>query len=150
MNNNSNTRSETPAFGIALFVFAVLFIVFLNQLPFPEDYEFINYAGIFIGCCFIVGFIFVSAVSLINAIYKIIIEVSVAILLFCNAIYVSLCWVYFNDIVFWLEINTEKKYFVVALIMGLVLFLIDSILTILLLPFARLANSSVLDGNLNE
>lgn len=142
MENTTNPTAETPAFGIAMFISMVLFIILLNQLPFPQDYGFWNLAGIFIGCCFIGGMIFGFAASVVNALYKVIIEVTVVLLMLFNVSYVSICWVFFDDIL--IAMDVPNKLFPIAILAGS-LFIVDIICVLLLLPFARIAKSEVLD-----
>lgn len=135
---------ETPAFGIALILATISFIVLFNYLPFSSNYGFWNLAGVFVGCCMLGGFIFIIAAAMVNALFKVIIEVLVVLLLLFNVVYVSVCWSFFDAIVFELSMVGEPK-FLPILILATALFLIDLFAIIILLPFSRVANSSVLD-----
>lgn len=144
MENQQNNSKETPAFGIALFIGAILFIILLNQLPFPEDYGLLSLAGIFLASCFVGGIIFAAAAGLINAIYKVIIEIAVVLLLLFNVSYVAFCWASFEGILMEMDIGPDNK-FIGILILALILFIIDLLSVIVLLPFARIADSDILD-----
>lgn len=135
---------ETRAYSIAIFVAAIIFIVLLNHLPFPESYGFWNLAGIFVTCCAIGGIIFATAASLVHALFKVIIEIIVVLLLLFNVSYVSLGWVFLDSIILEMDLDTEKK-LIHILILAAILFLIDLVAVIILLPFSRIANSEVLD-----
>ncbi len=144
MEDQSKKPQETAAFSIALGLAAILFIIVLNKLPFPDDYGFWQLTGIFIACCFVGGIIFGAAAGLINAIYKIIIEILVALLMLFNVVYIAVCWASFDEIIREMEIDFDNKLITILILAG-ALFIIDLIVVILLLPFARIANSSVLD-----
>lgn len=144
MQKTSEQTKETPAFGIALILATISFIVLFNHLPFSSNYGFWNLAGIFVACCMLGGSVFAIAAALVNGLFKVIIEILVVLLILFNVVFVSLCWSFFDAIVFELSMVGEPK-FLPILILATALFLIDLFAIIILLPFSRVANSKVLD-----
>jgi len=143
LENKERSSDESPAFIISLILCAILFILFLRELPFPEHYRFWALAGIFAVSGYGAVMFFFGASRLINIIYKMIIEVLVAIFLFLNACYVAFCWAMMDFIKMRMDIEST---FAAILVLALLLFIADLIIVVLLLPFARIAKSDLLDG----
>ena len=144
MESQKNT-GETPVFGISMVLAAIAFIILLNQLPFPQNYGFWNLAGVFMACCAIGGVVFAFATAVVNALFKVIIEIMVVMLLLFNVSYVAFCWVFFDNIILEMDLSVQNNLIPIALLIA-VLLVIDLLSVIVLLPFARVANSSVLDN----
>lgn len=140
--NKSN--EETPAFGIAMIIGAVLFIILLNHLPFPIDYGFWPLAGIFVASCAVGGLILAVATSIMSAVFKAIVEIAVVILLLFNVSYVAVCWASFDLILMELNIDPENT-FVGILILALILLIINLFNIFFLLPLSKIAGSKVLE-----
>lgn len=143
----SNKPSTSPVFPIVLLLAAGVFFYFIYKDP---EYLFLGYSltekiVAFVICCVIGGVIFAIASGLINAIYKAIIEILIVILLFSNALYIAYYYPkvrYLFDSSF---ADTSEKVKYVALLL-LILFLYNIIFVVILIPFARIAKSDLLDG----
>ena len=89
---------QTPAFGIEVFILFIVFLVILNDLPFPSSYGFLPLTGI-TAVTSLVGFgVYSLAVGIVESIYKITVEVTGAILLFINVVYGDTCRAIFEQI----------------------------------------------------
>ena len=143
MENKERGSGDSPTFIISLILCAILLILFLRELPFPHDYGFWPLAGILAASGYGAFIIFFMASKLVNAIYKMIIEILVAIVLLFNACYVAFCWAMLDFIKMRMEIEST---FAAIVILALLLFMADLIIVVILLPFARIAKSDVLDG----
>ena len=110
---------QTPAFGIAVFLFFIVFIIILNQLPFPSKYGFWHLTGICFGTCMIVSAIYTMATGLVETVFKIFVEVMAALLLFGNAVYVATCWATLNNAKLYFELDTVPTVLLLAVILCL-------------------------------
>lgn len=139
--------STSGVFPIALIAAMALFfyLIYADIENLFLGYSTTEKVVAFIISCIIGGVIFAVATGLINAIYKAIIEILVVILLFSNAMYVAF---FYAKVRFFFEasyIDTSEKIKRVALIL-LGLFLYNIIFVVILIPFARIAKSDLLDG----
>ncbi len=147
MADNTNHKSQTPAFGIGLFISAIIFIIILNHLPFPRDYEFINLAGVFIASAIVAGIIYAFSVGLVSSIYKIIVELAAVILLLFNATYAAYSWASFDAIKaslaeegMFLDMNENVA---AVLVMLIILLVIDLLAVFILYPLAQIAGTTL-------
>lgn len=144
MENQQTNSKTTPAFGVAMFLAGIGFIIILNKLPFPDNYGFWQLLGIFIASCFIGLIIFAISTGLINALLKIVVEVLVVLLMLINVTYVASCWAFFDNILLDFKLESENT-FIAIIILALSLFIFDIICALVLIPLSKIVGSDVLD-----
>jgi hypothetical protein len=144
MENQQKNSKTTLAFGIAMLLATIGFIIILNQLPFPDHYGFWHLLGIFLASCFIGFIIFAISTGLMNAVLKIVVEILVVLLMLVNVTYVASCWAFFDGILIGLNLENENK-FIAIIILALSLFIFDLICALVLIPLSRIVGSDVLD-----
>ena len=150
MEQKTESNKGTIAFEISAVLLLIVFIIFLNASPLFED-GFWPVTLLLAGSCFAGAIVFGLAMALMDTIYKIIIEVTVALLLFFNVIYAALSWVFFKDVV--MEIQSWDLGFedmghtvlAIAVLAG-GLFIIDLFAALIIIPFARISGSNVLEN----
>lgn len=130
---------QTPAFGLALFIFFIIFIIVLNQLPFPPHYEFWQLAGITFATIMVTAIIYGIAAGLVEAIFKIFVEIAAALLLLADAIYVAALWSMFDAAKLYFNLETWPTIFVLAVI----LFFTNLLIIFVLYPLSRIAGTSL-------
>lgn len=142
---SEKNQSQTPAFGIAIVILFILFIIILNQLPFPSDYGFWSLVGITAATCFVGFGIYSISIGIVETIYKIIVEIAGAILVFINVVYGAICWALFEQIKLLVEeqqilISWNQTFVSIALI---ILFLLTfNIFSVwILYPMAQVAGT---------
>jgi hypothetical protein len=83
----------TPAFGIALILLLIIFIIYLFNSPLTAGYGFWPLIGIGAACAFVGGIIYGFAYGIVEGIFKVLVEIIAVFVLFSNAMYLVNCWV---------------------------------------------------------
>lgn len=137
--------TQTPAFGIAAVILLLIFITILKNLPFPKDYGFVPLAGIAVGTCIIGFIIYMIAIGVVESVFKIIVEIAGAILLFINVVFIASCWAYFEQIK--LYINNQgifiswNQTFVTIGALFLFALIFNLLVVFILYPISRVAGT---------
>lgn len=146
--NNSTKPTQTPAFTIALIALFIVFIAMLTKLPFPRSYDFWPRAGICFVCFLTGGIIYSISVGLVELIYKVIVEISAALLLFGNMLYVACLWAYYKEVeasVMELGLPVDWEPAVTTIVVSAVILLIFNLVAVFFLyPMSRIANTKLL------
>ena len=150
MNDKLESNKSTIAFEITVVLLFIVFIAFLNMSSLFEDGFWPVTKVILISCC-CGAVIFGLAIALMDSLFKIIVEVIVALLLFFNVVFVSLSWVFLNDFIelvqTWdLGFESTGNTVVSILCLALILFVIDLFAAIIIIPFSRISGSNVLEN----
>ncbi len=144
---NKDNPSTSAVFPIALLIAAGCFFYYIYTDPYYLFHEYTLKEKIiaFVISCFLGGIIFGFASGIINAIYKAIIEIIVVVVLTGNVIYIAANYNKVRYLISNSQVETSDKIIEIILIL-LLLLLCNVIFVVILLPFARIAKSDLLDG----
>jgi len=134
-------NKQTPAFEIGLFIGLIVFIIVLNQLPFPSDYGFWQLAGITAVTCIIVGIIYGITTELVSAIFKIFVEVAAVLLLLADAIYVASSWAMLDNVKIYFNLETWPT----LLVLAIILFVSNILAVFMLYPLSKIAGTKLIE-----
>ncbi len=141
-------NKQTPAFVISLIVLFVLYLIILNQLPFPHDYGFGALAVVTVASVVIGLMIYGISLGIIQTIYTVLVEIAVAVLLFFNVTLLVVSWSAINEIKAYLaklEILVEWNDNLLAILAVLLGLFIFNLLTIwVLYPLAQISGTTLL------
>lgn len=136
----------TPAFFIAVLLGIIIFILIIREMPFTDDYTFINYVGILLLCGFVTGIIFGLSVGLISVIFKVIVEIIVALVLLADALIVAIYYSAFDQVLLFFKNDISVTATWLVILISLMGFLLFNLLCVtILFPFARIAKSAIFD-----
>ena len=140
-NNNTSKKEieQTPVFGIAIAICFVGYIILMINLPLPGDPGFWPRVGIGVASGYAGLIIYSGALNLVEFAIKAIVEVLAVLLMLANVTVGALVWTYFG--------NTEEpfteEFIGVVIVVGLLLFIVDILALIVLVPLARTVGTSL-------
>jgi len=141
-------NKQTPAFAISLIVLFIMYLIILNQLPFPHDYGFGALAVVTVASVVIGLMIYGISLGIIQTIYKVLVEIAGAVLLFFNVTLLAVSWSALNEIKAYLaelEILVEWNQTFLTVLAVLLSLLIFNLLAIwVLYPLAQIAGTTLL------
>lgn len=92
------SRKATPAFLIAIGVLLVVFVIYVSKTSLTYEETVWPAIGAGAACAFIGGIVYTIGLGIVESIYKVLVEIMAALLLFANAIYLVESWISFNRI----------------------------------------------------
>ncbi|MFY0631456.1 MAG: hypothetical protein JXR05_13820 [Flavobacteriaceae bacterium] len=139
--------TQTPAFAITIIILLIVFIIFMVKSPLYEKYDFWPFVGIGAGSVFIGIIIYMLAYGIVESIFKIIVEVIAAILIFINVIYLVHSWETFELMkysVYELGIlRSWNQNFVTVLAILIPMLIVNIVAFFIIYPLSRIAGTRV-------
>ena len=138
---------KTPALAIAFVLLLVIYLVAVFKMPMPGDPDFWMRAAIAFGSAFAGGGICVMALGFVEAAFKVLVEVAMALLIFGNVMTGMLVWInadYLRDYIIELDGVPNDKAFIAGLVAAAIaLFIADVLAFLVLYPLAKTAGTKL-------
>lgn len=137
---------SSPVFGLALLIGIVALGIVAFKLPFEGDPSTVKRIGITCISLFIGLLIYSMARGLIEAVLKAVVEVIAAAMFLLDALAVTLVILWRQPITDWAvrnDFGDDNAFWVLAVFMAIVLFIINAVVFLLLHPLSKVVGTEI-------